>query len=47
MVPANGQIDGDVTYFTGVAGSGWVALTVRLGAGCGTLTAPKIKVVSQ
>jgi hypothetical protein len=44
-VPANGQIDGDVTYSTGPVGIGSVKLTVTL-TGCGTLTAPLISVRS-
>lgn len=40
-VPANGQIDGDVTFSVGAAGSGTVALWVSLGAPCNsTLKAP-------
>jgi hypothetical protein len=36
-VPANGQIDGDVTFSVGAAGSGTVSLWVNLGAPCNSL----------
>jgi hypothetical protein len=35
-VPANSQIDGDVNFTTGAAGTGTVALRVTLGAPCGS-----------
>jgi len=44
-VPANGQIDGDVTFAVGAAGLGTVALWVYLGAPCNlTLKAPSWKI---
>ncbi len=36
-VPANGQIDGDVLFSAGAAGTGTVALWVNLGAPCNML----------
>jgi len=46
-VPAGSGLDGDVTYATGPVGQGGVRLTVTLGSGCGTLTAPLIGVISE
>lgn len=45
-VPANGMIDGDVTFYTGAAGSGSVALRVSLGAPCNTTLTGKPWIIS-
>lgn len=45
-VPANGMIDGDVTFYTGAAGSGSVALRVSLGAPCNSTITGKPWIIS-